>query len=66
MKRKGTAQLTKTYSRLEKAMRQVERGELEPDVAVAMAQIARTMCAILDLDDEAPEDQGENDLTPRF
>lgn len=66
MKRKGTAQLTKTYSRLEKAMREVERGELEPDIAVAMAQIARTMCAILDLDDAEPEDQGENDLTPRF
>jgi hypothetical protein len=66
MKRKGTARLTKTYSRLEKAMRQVERRELEPEIAVAMAQIARTMCAILDLDDEEPEDQGENDLTPRL
>ena len=52
LKRKGTARLTRVYSRLEKAMRQVERGELEPDIAVAMAQLARTMCAILDLDDE--------------
>lgn len=66
MKRKGTAQLTKTYSRLEKAMREVERGELEPDIAVAMAQIARTMCAILDLDDEEPEERDDSGLTPRF
>jgi hypothetical protein len=69
MKRKGTAQLTKVYSRLEKAMREVERGELEPDIAVAMAQIARTMCAILDLDtegEEGTEDEGGSDLTPRF
>lgn len=56
LKRKGTARLTQVYSRLEKAMRQVEQGELEPDIAVAMAQLARTMCAILDLDDD--EDGG--------
>ncbi|MBW3666582.1 MAG: hypothetical protein KY394_03195 [Actinobacteria bacterium] len=55
LRRKGTARLTKVYSRLEAAMRQVERGELEPEVAVAMAQLARTMCAILDLDEQPPE-----------
>ncbi|MGH8946159.1 MAG: hypothetical protein ACRDVL_08420 [Acidimicrobiia bacterium] len=65
MKRKGTARLTKVYSRLEKAMRQVERRELEPDIAVAMAQIARTMCAILDLDEE-PDGEGDTELAPRF
>lgn len=66
MKRKSTAQLTKVYSRLEKAMREVERGELEPDIAVAMAQIARTMCAILDLDTDEPDDEGGSDLTLTF
>lgn len=66
LKREGTARLTKAYSRLEKAMRQVERGELEPDIAIAMAQLARTMCAILDLDDEEPEDHDGGDLAPRF
>ncbi len=66
LKRKGTARLTRVYSRLEKAMRQVEQGELDPDIAVAMAQLARTMCAILDLDDEEPEDKSESELTPRF
>ena len=52
LRRKGTARLTKVYARLEKAMRQVESGELDPDVAMAMAQLAQTMCAILDLDEE--------------
>jgi hypothetical protein len=66
LKRKGTARLTRVYSRLEKAMRQVERGELEPDIAVAMAQLARTMCAILDLDDDETEDKSESGLTPKF
>ena len=55
LRRKGTARLTKVYSRLEKAMRQVESGELDPDVAMAMAQLAQTMCAILDLDEEEPD-----------
>lgn len=55
LRRKGAARLNKVYNRLDKAMREVERGELDPEVAMAMAQIARTMCAILDLDEESPE-----------
>ena len=50
--RKGTARLTRVYTRLDKAFKQVERGDLDPDKAMAMAQLARTMCAILDLDEE--------------
>lgn len=55
LRRKSTARLNKVYNRLDKAMREVERGELEPEVAMAMAQLARTMCAILDLDEQPPE-----------
>jgi hypothetical protein len=43
--------LNRVYSRLDKAMRQVERGELDPETAMAMAQLARTMCAILEVDE---------------
>lgn len=50
IKQEATGKLNRIYSRLEKAMRQVERGELDPEVAMAMAQLARTMCAILDVD----------------
>lgn len=49
--RDSTARLNRIYGRLDKAMRQVERGELDPETAMAMAQIARTMCAILDIDE---------------
>lgn len=55
LKRDGTARLNRIYGRLDKAMRQVERGELDPETAMAMAQIARTMCAILDIEDPASE-----------
>ena len=51
LKRDATARLNRIYGRLEKAMRQVERGELDPDTAMAMAQLARTMCAILEMDE---------------
>jgi len=78
--RKGTARLTRVYARLDKAFRQVERGVLNPEKAMAMAQLARTMCAILELDEEpsvsADEDsppfspnrsatRGDNDTGPR-
>ena len=52
--RKGVAKLNKVYTRLDKAFKQVELGDLDPDKAMAMAQLARTMCAILDLDEESP------------
>ena len=51
LRREATARLNRVYSRLDKAMRQVERGELDPETAMAMAQLARTMCAILEVDD---------------
>ncbi|HJQ77552.1 MAG TPA: hypothetical protein VJ948_09880 [Acidimicrobiia bacterium] len=52
LKERSTARLNQVYTRLDKAMRQVERGELDPEIAMAMAQLAQTMCAILDLDSE--------------
>lgn len=55
LKRDATGRLNRIYSRLDKAMRQVERGELDPETAMAMAQIANTMCAILGID-ESSED----------
>lgn len=58
--RKGTARLTRVYARLDKALRQVERGDLDPDKAMAMAQLARTMCAILELDEESPVNTDED------
>jgi hypothetical protein len=60
LKRRGTARLNRVYSRLDKAMRQVERGEIEPEIAMAMAQLAHTMCAILDLGDEPSEAGSES------
>lgn len=51
LKRDATARLNRVYGRLDKAMRQVERGELDPETAMAMAQLARTMCAILEVDE---------------
>lgn len=51
LKRDATERLNRVYSRLDKAMRQVERGELDPETAMAMAQLARTMCAIVDMDE---------------
>ena len=51
LKKDATARLNRIYARLDKAMRQVERGELDPDTAMAMAQLARTMCAILEIDE---------------
>lgn len=56
LKRDATARLNRVYGRLDKAMRQVERGELDPETAMAMAQLARTMCAILDIDEPLAED----------
>ena len=52
--RKGVAKLNRVYTLLDKAFKQVELGDLDPDKAMAMAQLARTMCAILDLDEESP------------
>lgn len=54
LQRDSTDRLNRIYRRLDKAMRQVERGELDPETATAMAQLARTMCAILAMD-EAPD-----------
>lgn len=54
IKREATGRLNRIYGRLEKAMRQVERGELDPETAMAMAQLARTMCAILDVEPSPP------------
>lgn len=56
LKKDATARLNRIYGRLDKAMRQVERGELDPDTAVAMAQIAKTMCAILEIDQSDSND----------
>jgi len=60
------ARLTRIYSRLDKTFRQVERGEIDPEKAMAMAQLARTMCAILELDEEPPvsADEGSPPLSP--
>lgn len=55
LKRDSTQRLNRIYGRLDKAMRQVERGELDPETAMAMAQIASTMCAILDIDESSGE-----------
>lgn len=57
IKEEATGRLNRIYSRLDKAMRQVERGELDPETAMAMAQLARTMCAILEVDEPAVNDQ---------
>lgn len=57
LKAQSTARLNRVYSKLEKAMRQVERGEIDPEIAMAMAQLAQTMCAILDLDDQPGQDR---------
>ena len=57
LKRNSTSRLNRIYGRLEKAMRQVERGELDPETAMAMAQLARTMCAILDIDEPSADDR---------
>ena len=54
MRREATGRLNRVYSRLDKALRQVERGELDPETAMAMAQLARTMCAILDVESPPP------------
>jgi len=51
LKRDATARLNRVYGRLDKAMRQVESGDLDPETAMAMAQLARTMCAILDMNE---------------
>lgn len=56
LKKDATARLNRIYGRLDKAMRQVERGELEPDTAMAMAQLAKTMCAILQMDESTPDE----------
>lgn len=50
LKRDATERLNRIYNRLDKAMRQIERGELDPETAAAMAQIATTMCAILNME----------------
>lgn len=51
LRRDATARLNRIYGRLDKAMRQVESGDLDPGTATAMAQIASTMCAILGMDE---------------
>ena len=56
LKKDATARLNRIYGRLDKAMRQVERGELDPDTAIAMAQLAKTMCAILQIDGPTPDE----------
>ncbi|MFP4553840.1 MAG: hypothetical protein ACLFRT_08275 [Actinomycetota bacterium] len=56
LKRDATERLNRIYSRLDKAMRQVERGELDPETAMAMAQLANTMCAILGIDEPSTGD----------
>lgn len=56
LKQDATERLNRIYRRLDKAMRQVERGDLDPETAMAMAQLARTMCAIVDLDEPAGGD----------
>lgn len=56
LRHNSTDRLNKIYRRLDKALRQVERGELDPSTATAMAQLARTMCAILDIDDTPQSD----------
>ncbi len=56
LKQDATGRLNRIYSRLDKAMRQVERGQLDPETAMAMAQIANTMCAILGIEEPSPED----------
>jgi hypothetical protein len=53
LKRDSTARLNRIYGRLDKAMRQVESGELDPETAMAMAQLAHTMCAIVEMDEPA-------------
>ena len=55
LRRDSTERLNRIYRRLDKAMRQVERGDLDPETATAMAQLAGTMCAILAMD-ESPQD----------
>jgi hypothetical protein len=57
LKRDATGRLNRIYRRLDMAMRQVERGELDPETAMAMAHLARTMCAILDLDEPPADDR---------
>ena len=56
LKRDATARLNRIYGRLDKAMRQVERGELDHGTAMAMAQLARTMCAIVDMEEPSAGD----------
>lgn len=56
LRKDATGRLNRIYARLDKAMRQVERGELDPEVAMAMAQLARTMCAILEMDEPSRND----------
>jgi hypothetical protein len=53
LKRDSTARLNRIYGRLDKAMRQVESGELDPETAMAMAQLAHTMCAIVEMGEPA-------------
>lgn len=57
LREKRALRLHRVYSRLDKALSQVERGEMDAEQATAMAQLARTMCAILELDagSENPE-----------
>ncbi len=61
LRNKRALRLGRVYSRLDKALSQVERGEMDTDQAMAMAQLARTMCAILELDEE---DDGQQDERP--
>ena len=61
---KRTARLTRVYTRLDTAFKQVERGDLDPGKAMAMAELARTMCAILELGEKPPVDPDEGSAAP--
>ncbi|MGH8873976.1 MAG: hypothetical protein ACRDVM_01815 [Acidimicrobiia bacterium] len=52
VRRRSAAPLESVFRRLEQALGEVEMGQLPPEQAVAMAQVARTMCFILRVDEE--------------
>lgn len=59
LKQKRANRLTRVYGRLDRALKQLEQGEIDTDQAMAMAQLARTMCAILELGDAEAADTDE-------
>lgn len=60
LKHKRANRLTRVYGRLDRALKQLEQGEIDTDQAMAMAQLARTMCAILELDEAEGADTDED------